>query len=124
MRYEADKAPDPEEWLELDESERIDLVIDYHRRAKKPVGQDKKLHAIAHVIVESQVAMGDATVVPAKLNRLMQEGLSRHDAIHAIASVLMGIIVDMFKNRDKQVDINAQYGRELSELTAASWQSQ
>src|SRR6516225_10078388 len=114
MRYDADKAPDPEEWLELDESERIDLVIDYHRRAKKPVGQDKKLHAIAHVIVESQVAMGDATVVPAKLNRLMQEGLSRHDAIHAIASVLMGIIVDMFKNRDKQVDINAQYGRELS----------
>ena len=124
MRYEADKAPDPEEWLELDESERIDLVIDYHRRAKKPVGQDKKLHAIAHVIVESQVAMGDATVVPATLNRLMQEGLNRHDAIHAIASVLMGIIVDMFKNRDKQVDINAQYGRELSELTAASWQSQ
>ena len=124
MRYEADKAPDPEEWLELDESERIDLVIDYHRRAKKPVGQDKKLHAIAHIIVESQVAMGDATVVPATLNRLMQEGLNRHDAIHAIASVLMGIIVDMFKNRDKQVDINAQYGRELSELTAASWQSQ
>ena len=124
MRYEADKAPDPEEWLELDESERIDLVIDYHRRAKKPVGQDKKLHAIAHVIVESQVAMGDATVVPAKLNRLMQEGLNRHDAIHAIASVLMGIIVDMFKNRDTQVNINAQYGRELAELTAASWRSQ
>ena len=124
MRYEADKAPDPEEWLELDESERIDLVIDYHRRAKKPVGQDKKLHAIAHIIVESQVAMGDATVVPATLNRLMQEGLNRHDAIHAIASVLMGIIVDMFKNRDTQVNINAQYGRELAELTAAGWRSQ
>jgi hypothetical protein len=124
MRYDADKAPDPEEWLELDESERIDLVIDYHRRAKKPVGQDKKLHAIAHIIVESQVAMGDATVVPATLNRLMQEGLNRHDAIHAIASVLMGIIVDMFKNRDTQVNINAQYGRELAELTAAGWRSQ
>jgi hypothetical protein len=31
MRYDADKAPDPEEWLELDESERIDAVMAYHR---------------------------------------------------------------------------------------------
>ena len=82
MRYDASRAPDPQEWLELDESERIDAVIDYHKRAKKTVGQDKRLHAAAHVI-ESQVAMGDATVVPAPLNRLMREGLERHDAIHA-----------------------------------------
>ena len=25
MRYDADKQPDPEEWLELDESDRLDL---------------------------------------------------------------------------------------------------
>jgi hypothetical protein len=99
-------------------------VIDYHRRAKQQVGQDKKLHAISHVIVDNQVAAGDATVVPATFNRLMLEGLSRHDAIHAIASVLMGIIFDMIKNPGKQMDINAQYGRELGELTAACWRSQ
>ena len=30
MQYDADEQPDA--WLELDEAERIDLVIDYHRR--------------------------------------------------------------------------------------------
>jgi hypothetical protein len=28
MRYDADKQPDPQAWLELQESERIDLAID------------------------------------------------------------------------------------------------
>jgi hypothetical protein len=36
MRYDANKAPDPEEWLELDESERIDAVIAYHRHYHCP----------------------------------------------------------------------------------------
>ena len=123
MRYDASKAPDPQEWLELDESERLDLVKRYHIRAKLPVGENERLHAAAHVIVENQVAMGDATVVPATLARLMREGLDRHDAIHAIASVLMGIFFDVAKNPGKQVDINAAYGRELAELTAASWRA-
>jgi len=124
MHYDASKAPDPQEWLELDESERIDAVIAYHKCAKKPVGQDKTLHAIAHVIVETQVATGDATVVLATLDRLTREGLDRHDAIHAIGSVLMGIVLDVLKSPEgKHVDINAQYGRELAELTAANWRS-
>jgi hypothetical protein len=32
MQYDAIEQPDPEIWLELDETERVDLVIDYHRR--------------------------------------------------------------------------------------------
>jgi hypothetical protein len=88
-RYDASTAPDPQAWLELDEQERIELVIAYHRRYHLPMGQDPKMHGVAHVIVENQVAMGDATVVPATLARLMREGLNRHDAIHAIGSVLM-----------------------------------
>ena len=115
MRYNADHAPAPEEWLELDEQDRIDQVIDYHKRAKKPVGENNKLHAAAHVIVENQAAMGDATVVPATLDR--------HDAIHAIGSVLAGIFFDVAKNPGKQVDNNEQYRRELAELTAASWRA-
>jgi len=115
MHYDASKAPDPEAWLELDEQDRIDQVIDYHKRAKKPVGENNKLHAAAHVIVENQAAMGDATVVPATLDR--------HDAIHAIGSVLAGIFFDVAKNPGKQVDNNEQYRRELAELTAASWRT-
>ena len=32
MQYDAIEQPDPEIWLELDETERADLVFDYHRR--------------------------------------------------------------------------------------------
>ena len=64
------------------------------------------------------------TVVPATLARLMRDGLDRHDAIDAIASVLVGIFFDVAKDPSKQIDINAAYGSELGELTAASWRSQ
>ena len=124
MRYDADRPPDSKEWLELDESERLDLVLAHHSRGKLSVGQNANLHAAAHVIVENQVAMGDATVVPATLDRLMREDLDRHEAIHAIASVLMGIVFDAVRNpKGKQIDINAAYGRELGELTAARWRA-
>jgi hypothetical protein len=68
---------------------------------------------VAHVIVENQIAMGDATVVPATLNSLMREGLNRHDAIHAIASIHMGIVFDVMTEKDDGGDINTKYGREL-----------
>ena len=125
MRYDANTAPDPVAWLELDEQERIDLAIAYHRRRRLPMGQDPKLHGTVHAIVENQVALGDVTVVPATLARLMREGLGRHDAVHAIGSVLIGIIFDLSQKKvGADVDINAQYGRELAELTAASWRAQ
>jgi hypothetical protein len=123
-RYDASKAPDPEAWLELDEQERIDLAIAYHRRYHLQMGQSPKLHGVTHVIVENQVASGDATAVPATLARLMREGLDRHDAIHAIASVLMGMIFEMTTKKTGVDFNNARYGRELAELTAASWRAQ
>lgn len=125
MRYDANTAPDPVAWIELDEQERIDLAIAYHRRCRLPMGQDPKLHGMVHAIVENQVALGDVTVVPATLARLIREGLGRHDAVHAIGSVLIGIIFDVAMEKvGADVDINAQYGRELAELTAASWRAQ
>jgi Domain of unknown function (DUF1841) len=83
-----------------------------------------ELHAIAHVVVENQVALGEATSVPATLDRLMHEGLDRHEAIHAIASILMSIVSDVTREADDGGDINAKYGRELAKLTAAGWRSQ
>jgi hypothetical protein len=56
--------------------ERIDLVIEYHRRKHLPMGGSAKLHDTAHAIVKNQIAMGDATVVPAMLARLMDEELA------------------------------------------------
>jgi hypothetical protein len=123
MNYDASKAPDPENWLELDEQERIDLVIEYHRRNHLPMGGSAKLHGAAHVIVENQIALGDPPAVREAHARLMSEGLDRHDAVHAVGSVVMGIVFDAVAKGDGG-DINARCGRELGALTAASWRAQ
>jgi hypothetical protein len=123
MQYDANDQPHSATWLELDENERVDAVMDYHRRAKVEL-ENLKLHAMTHVVVENQVALGEATPVPATLNRLMQEGLDRHEAIHAIGSILMSIVFDVFQEPAIGGDINARYSRELATLTAAGWRSQ
>jgi hypothetical protein len=125
MRYDALKAPDPEDWLDLDEQERIDQVIEYHRRHHLPMGGSAKLHGIAHVIVENQIAMGDPPAAREALARLMGEGLDRHDAVHAVGSVVMGLMYDVLREEGKDTgDINAKIGRELVALTATSWRAQ
>jgi hypothetical protein len=123
MQYEANDQPHSATWLELDENERVDAVMEYHRRAKVEL-ENLKLHAMTHVVVENQVALGEATPVPATLNRLMQEGLDRHEAIHAIGSILISIVFDVFQEPAVGGDINARYSRELDTLTAAGWRSQ
>jgi hypothetical protein len=52
QRYDPLEAPDPEEWMELDEQERIDLVRDYHRRAGKGLDRHDAIHAIGMVLAE------------------------------------------------------------------------
>lgn len=86
--------------------------------------EDAKLHAMAHVVVENQVALVDPTPVPGTLVRLMEEGLDRHEALHAIGSILMGIVFDTLRKPDDGGDFNAKYSRELAKLTAAGWRSQ
>ena len=122
MQYEANDQPHSLTWLELDETERVDAVMDYHRRAKLKL-ENLELHAMTHVVVENQVALGEATAVPATLNRLMHEGLDRHDAIHAGGSILMSIVFDVLQAPDAGGDINARYSGELATLTAAGWRS-
>jgi hypothetical protein len=53
----------------------------------------------------------------------MDEGLDRHEAIHAIGSILVRIMFDAVRNDDGGGDINAKYSRELATLTAVGWRS-
>jgi hypothetical protein len=46
MQYDAIEQPDPAIWLELDETERVDLVIDYHRRIGVQL-ETPELHVMA-----------------------------------------------------------------------------
>ena len=81
-KYDANRAQDPEWWLSLDEQEQISLVLEHHRATGVQL-PNAKIHAVTHVVVENQVLLGGETPVAAALDRLMQEGLSRHDAVHA-----------------------------------------
>jgi Domain of unknown function (DUF1841) len=119
-RYEPLAAPEPEEWLETDEAERIQLVQDYHRRARVRL-PNEKMHAVMHVIVENQIALGDEIPVNGTLQRLMGEGLDRHDAIHAIASVLAEFMYDLQRNPEPGANPNQPYYAALRRLTARTW---
>jgi hypothetical protein len=119
-RYNPLETPDPQEWLDRDEQERLLLVEDYHRRARIRL-PNAKVHAVMHAIVENQIALGDETPVQRTAQQLMDEGLDRHDAIHAIGSVLATHIFDLTRQPETEGDPNRAYFAELEQLTAESW---
>jgi hypothetical protein len=51
----------------------------------------------------------------------MEEGLDRHDAIHAIGSVLAAHLHDVTKAEESAAPPQDAYFAELDRLTAASW---
>jgi hypothetical protein len=127
-KYDPFTEPHPQQWLALDEQERIDLVVAYHRRAGIRFPREE-LHAVIHVVVESQIA--DAALpVRRTAQRLMSEGLDRHEAVHAIGSVLAGHINDLMRESKSgghplgtrsDRDPNEDYFAELEALTAEAW---
>jgi hypothetical protein len=121
-RYNPEAAPDPEQWLALDEGERIHLVESYHRDARVDLPKAARpMHASIHVVIENQLASNDEPVVRA-LARLRKEGLSRHDAVHAIGSVLGEHIYDLLnKKEDSPQTSRARYYAAIERLTAGSW---
>ena len=120
QRYDPLEAPNPEEWLGLDEQERVDLVRDCHRRAGIQL-PNEKLHATLHAIVEAQIALGEETPAGRIAQRLISEGLDRHEAIHAIGMVLAEHIYDVLRTTKSDKGPNAPYYAALERLTAEDW---
>jgi hypothetical protein len=118
--YDPEQPIDPQAWLEMDESERIELVRQYHRRKRISL-PNAQVHALMHVIVENQVALGDAFPARSVLVRLMGEGLDRHEAIHAIASVLAEQMFAGLKHGVAAGDLQTDYIKGIERLTAESW---
>ncbi len=120
--YDANENPDPIAWLGIDEGSRIELILDYHRRhdfhAPAP-----RLHAAIHAVVENQVAMADPPIVVDTLGRLQHEGLSRHDAIHAIGGLVTERLAAAMKTETTESPdvLNARYEAALAQLTAEAW---
>ena len=120
--YNPDTSPTPADWLRTDEGERIELVSAYHRRKKIKL-PNSQLHAVIHVVVENQVALGEEVVVNT-LTRLQGEGLSRHDALHAIGSVLAENLYELMQEGNASTDEPYhRYLERLQRLTAKNWRA-
>jgi hypothetical protein len=119
VRYDADREPKAETWLQLDESERLDAVLSSHKGMGLK-GDRAKLHAVAHTVIENQLAEGHPDARGA-LDRLMAEGLTRHEAVHAIGIPFSEQMLNTLKN-NRPFDPE-EYKRALGKLTAASWRT-
>jgi hypothetical protein len=119
--YDPEVGPDPKQWLGLDEGLRHVLVQKAHEHPPPwhPKARADRAHVIFHTIVENQVASGDPPETARALERLLGEGLGRHDAIHALASVLATETHRMLRER-RTFDQDA-YLRSLADLSAATW---
>lgn len=121
--YSPDTAPDPKEWLALPEQERQRVVQNHHVQARVKV-PNLKLHSAMHVVVENQLAGGYG---PSKcaVERLQSEGLTRHDAVHAIASVVSRFVFELLKSptAEQQASHQSRMGAAIDALTAATWLS-
>lgn len=122
-RYDPEQPPRPEDWLALDEGERIELIEAFHRDARISLPKAARTaHAAIHAVVENQIALNDDPIVRV-LSRLRTEGLTRHEAIHAIGSVLAEGIYDLSTVKDTPESFRARYYATVERLSAATWRA-
>lgn len=122
-QYDPDSAPDAQAWLALDEQERMRLAENHHRDARVRLERSaRKLHAAVHAIVETQLAMAHAPAVRA-LERLTGDGLTRHDAVHAIGNVVAQHVYGVMQGREGERPDREAYDRQLDALTVAQWRA-
>lgn len=119
LAYDADHAPAPARWLSASEDQRIAAVIAAHRQA--PTGEGgPRIHATAHVIVENQLAE-HVPEPTAALTRLLAAGVERHEAIHALASVVVAEVYGVMAE-GRPYDA-ARLGRGLAALSPDDWRT-
>lgn len=119
--YDPDISPSPADWLRTDEGERIEQVTSYHRRKKLKL-PNAQLHAVIHVVVENQIALGEEVVLKT-LTRLQGEGLGRHDSLHAIGSVLAEDLYALMQDDRSSDETYQRYLERLQRLTAKNWRA-
>ncbi len=117
MKYSPENAPDPVQWLATEEEERMAAVEAYHRRKRQRSG-NARLHAVIHAVVENQLAEHHPAATAA-MERLLADGLNRHEAVHAIGCLVASDLSDMMKMQRRH-DAE-EYARKLQQLTAETW---
>ena len=70
-----------------------------------------------HAIVQTQIALADETPARRTAQQLIDEGLNRHEAIHATAWVLIEFMQDLMNTPELSGEPNAPYFAALERLT-------
>jgi hypothetical protein len=118
MRYDPMKDPEAEEWRDADETERLLAVEEFHKRARIKL-PSLAAHSVFHIVVENQLAEGLESAVRT-LRRLTAAGVNRHEAIHAIGSVVASHMHGLLGGAKQSFDGEA-YSRDLDRLEAVEW---
>ncbi len=122
LRYNALQQPDTHEWFDADESERLEAVMRHHAEEPDEL-PNEQVHASIHVVVENQIALEDETPVAAAIQRLMSEGLDRHDAIHAVGAILNKYLWSVMRDSEESPDENwsEKYFGEVRKISVEKW---
>jgi hypothetical protein len=115
--YRADVALAAEEWLALDDTTRLTMVEEAHERHRWSVGENARVHAAMHVIVENRLAQKDEPVVTA-YDRLRAAGVDRHESIHALASVVAAQLFDALAEKR---ELSPEDDAAFATLDPADW---
>ena len=122
MKYDPRQAVDAEVWNASDDDAKLEAVLRFHRRERHPLPKDRaRAHALFHIVIENQIAMGGEYVAQAVLERLIGEGLDRHQAVHAMASVMTDHVYNASKWGGPGAEFGGEYTRKLTQLTAEGW---
>lgn len=91
--------------------ENLDEVADeeIERDGTNPV-----VHVLIHQIVENQIADQEPPETVETLDQLMQQGASRHEAVHKIGEVLVGDMTEMLQSN--RIFDNQRYVQSLRQL--------
>lgn len=117
-QYDPDNGHDAESWIAMDEQARIELIKSYHEKEKPhPEAPNPHLHAVFHNIIETQACVDER--VKKALERMVGDGLTRHNAIHAAASIVQKYIQAAL-SKQEPVDEEA-YVEELEAFDANDW---
>ncbi len=119
MKYDPTINPDTRLWLDLSEDAQIRIVREFHHSGV-PELLKEELHAAFHVMIENQLALREAPVQKT-MDRLIDAGLERHDAIHAIVSVLIEHLYDIVHRGSPGGDNKDMYYQDLAHLSAEDW---
>jgi hypothetical protein len=119
--YNPSEQPDAKVWLKSTEADRIVAVERFHKAAKIKLPNTRG-HAAFHVIVENQIAEGYEPTVRA-IVRLTADGLDRHEAVHAVGSVISEFVFNVTKSPGNQSpeETKAIISAGIERITAKAW---